>query len=312
MFPEIFTKLYGTTTDFFAGRLKTETPVVTKDATNKGYVDAADNAITSIISASATANTIALRDANGQLAVATPTLNGSAATKAYVDAITNLLSVSATANTIMKRDANGRAQIATPSAAADIANKEYVDDLAGLSWRKSWIGVPRWWRSTTLPDDCCWANGDLISLADWPELAEIYEDGGFAGMLLPYDADTATIAANLGKWRPNAANPTGLYTPNLGDQFFRGWVEGLTAGAGTWHRDEIRNIVGNYQAAGYGNYETGPFRYGSATGIGMVRLDSNNDKPINTFDASRVVPTGPQNVPQHVMAPCMIYLGRAA
>ena len=32
--------------------------------------------------------------------------------------------------------------------------------------------------------------------------------------------DKLTIAANLGKWRPNAANPTGLYVPKLSDQFF--------------------------------------------------------------------------------------------
>ena len=40
-------------------------------------------------------------------------------------------------------------------------------------------------------------------------------------MLLAYNAASATIAANLGKWRPNAANPTGLYVPKLSDQFFR-------------------------------------------------------------------------------------------
>ena len=38
-------------------------------------------------------------------------------------------------------------------------------------------------------------------------------------MLLAYNATSATIAANLGKWRPNAANPTGLYVPKLSDQF---------------------------------------------------------------------------------------------
>ena len=43
-------------------------------------------------------------------------------------------------------------------------------------------------------------------------------------MLLAYNATSATIAANLGKWRPNAANPTGLYVPKLGEQFFRAWT----------------------------------------------------------------------------------------
>ena len=91
---------------------------------------------------------------------------------------------------------------------------------ASEAFRLSMIGVPRYWRSTTLPAGHVWANGDLALFADWPELKKIYDAGGFAGMLLAYNANSATIAANLGKWRPNAANPTGLYVPNLSDQFF--------------------------------------------------------------------------------------------
>lgn len=92
---------------------------------------------------------------------------------------------------------------------------------ASEAFRLSMIGVPRYWRSTTLPAGHVWANGDLALFADWPELKKIYDAGGFAGMLLAYNANSATIAANLGKWRPNAANPTGLYVPNLSEQFFR-------------------------------------------------------------------------------------------
>ena len=88
-------------------------------------------------------------------------------------------------------------------------------------WRKSWIGVPRYWRSTTLPANHCWANGDAVLFADWPELKAVYDAGGFEGMLLPWDASSEQQAANLGKWRPNALNPTGLYTPALSGQFFR-------------------------------------------------------------------------------------------
>ena len=92
-------------------------------------------------------------------------------------------------------------------------------------FRLSMIGVPRYWRSTTLPAGHVWANGDLALFADWPELKKIYDAGGFAGMLLAYNANSATIAANLGKWRPNAANPTGLYVPNLSEQFFRDFYQ---------------------------------------------------------------------------------------
>lgn len=91
--------------------------------------------------------------------------------------------------------------------------------------RLSMIGVPRYWRSTTLPENHVWANGDLALFADWPELKKVYDGGGFNGMLLAYNANAATIAANLGRWRPNAANPTGLYVPNLSDQFFRDFYQ---------------------------------------------------------------------------------------
>ena len=96
---------------------------------------------------------------------------------------------------------------------------------ASEAFRLSMIGVPRYWRSTTLPAGHVWANGDLALFADWPELKKIYDAGGFAGMLLAYNANSATIAANLGKWRPNAANPTGLYVPNLSEQFFRDFYQ---------------------------------------------------------------------------------------
>ena len=105
---------------------------------------------------------------------------------------------------------------------------------ASEAFRLSMIGVPRYWRSTTLPENHVWANGDLALFADWPELKKVYDAGGFTGMLLAYNANAATIAANLGKWRPNAANPTGLYVPNLSEQFFRGWTQGASREAGSW------------------------------------------------------------------------------
>lgn len=188
------------------------------------------------------------------------------------------------------------------------------------AWRKSWIGVPRYWRSTELPDNHCWANGDLIYFNDWPELKEIYEAGGFEGMLMGWDADVETQKANLGKWRPNAAIPTGLYTPALSGQFFRNWAPGSEKGAGTWGRDEIRNITGGSNLGQerrdavltHGSTSTdGALKYtqmnqskvagGSGVGIGSLELD-----------ASLVVPTGPQNVPQHVWQPLCLYLGRPA
>lgn len=182
-------------------------------------------------------------------------------------------------------------------------------------WRKSWIGVPRYWRSTTLPANHCWANGDAVLFADWPELKAVYDAGGFEGMLLPWDASSEQQAANLGKWRPNALNPTGLFTPNLSAQFFRNW--GLESGneAGEWGRDEIRNLTGEL------TWSLGGFRPGSATGTFKVGSRTNQygadyqtgpDGYSVMFDASNDFQTGPQNVPQHVWQPICLYLGRPA
>lgn len=127
-------------------------------------------------------------------------------------------------------------------------------------WRKSWIGVPRYWRSTTLPANHCWANGDAVLFADWPELKAVYDAGGFEGMLLPWDASSEQQAANLGKWRPNALNPTGLFTPNLSAQFFRNWALG-DVGAGTHNAAGIPNATGAFPSGGYldSGYITGVF-----------------------------------------------------
>ena len=182
------------------------------------------------------------------------------------------------------------------------------------AWRKSWIGVPRYWRSTELPDNHCWANGDLIYFNDWPELKEIYEAGGFEGMLMGWDADVETQKANLGKWRPNAAIPTGLYTPALSGQFFRNWALGQSKEAGSWGHDEIRNILGSISEA-YGRKEsvdTGALASEFPANRSAYESSAGAGYGLISFDASRVVPTGPENVPPHVWQPAILYLGRPA
>ena len=181
-------------------------------------------------------------------------------------------------------------------------------------WRKSWIGVPRYWRSTVLPDDHCWANGDFISFSNWPELHAVYEAGGLEGMLLGWDATEEEQAANLGKWRPDSSIPTGLYTPALSGQFFRNWGQGADSQAGGWGRDEIRNITGNigFTHAGSRN-GTGALKPSGGTQVFShwdgSYLGSNTSLG---FDASLSIPTGPQVVPQHVWQPVVLYLGRPA
>lgn len=183
------------------------------------------------------------------------------------------------------------------------------------AWRKSWIGVPRYWRSTELPDNHCWANGDLIYFNDWPELKEIYEAGGFEGMLMGWD-DVETQKANLGKWRPNAAIPTGLYTPALSGQFFRNWALGAEAAAGIANTDTGRNITGNVNFNNLGVTYLYEAFY-------PLSGDNNGGEPSVTpkgwasnfaFDASRVWKehSGQEFAPVHVWQPAILYLGRPA
>ena len=180
-------------------------------------------------------------------------------------------------------------------------------------WRKSWIGVPRYWRSTVLPDDYCWANGDFISFSNWPELHAVYEAGGLEGMLLGWDATEEEQAANLGKWRPDSSIPTGLYTPALSGQFFRNWGPNV-GNAGSWGQDAIRNIIGT--AGLFKSLSNNENRFSGALTLLETTGGSNDSDGSGpaalSFDASLVVPTGPQNVPQHIWQPVMLYLGRPA
>ena len=194
------------------------------------------------------------------------------------------------------------------------ADKKALDYCEAL--RLSMIGVPRYWRSTTLPAGHVWANGDLALFADWPELKKIYDAGGFAGMLLAYNANSATIAANLGKWRPNAANPTGLYVPNLSEQFFRAWT-GRSREAGSWATDQMRAItgVGAEGLTDAAAHITGAFFSSYAVKVGGF-VGATETSAVyacaNVFDSSRVVPTGPVTVPPHVWQPIILYLGLPA
>ena len=192
---------------------------------------------------------------------------------------------------------------------------------ASEAFRLSMIGVPRYWRSTTLPVGHVWANGDLALFSDWPELKKVYDGGGFSGMLLAYNADNATIAANLGKWRPNSANPTGLFVPNLSNQFFRAWTGVAGRDAGSWQQDAIRNIVGK---AGIGAQiglayplamESNSGALGPDGGLGTHSLSAATSEGTFgglAFDASHSVPTATENRPVNVALPVILYLGLRA
>lgn len=131
------------------------------------------------------------------------------------------------------------------------------------NFRKSMVGMSFPFPSTTLPEGFVWADGSLILFEDYPEVKEKYEAGGFDGMLLAWDANEETIAAKLGKWRPNAATPTGLFVPNLGGQFSRAWVPGQSTDAGreagSFQRDELKAHAHRYGYVGDTNgFHTNP------------------------------------------------------
>lgn len=177
-------------------------------------------------------------------------------------------------------------------------------------WRKSWIGVPRYWRSTVLPDDHCWANGDFISFSNWPELHAVYEAGGLEGMLLGWDATEEEQAANLGKWRPDSSIPTGLYTPALSGQFFRNWTPGADTTAGAWLADTGRNATGVVGALDSNILPSGVF---FTDGRGLTAVSS-GDRSIVKMDLSKQWKghVGTEFSPEHIWQPAILYLGRAA
>ena len=168
-------------------------------------------------------------------------------------------------------------------------------------WRKSWIGVPRYWRSTVLPDDHCWANGDFVSFSNWPELHAVYEAGGLEGMLLGWDATEEEQAANLGKWRPDSSIPTGLYTPALSGQFFRNWAPGSKGDPGNWYSDNIRAHIHTF---GQRLTSGGGANYGSPSS--QLWLDRVGDA------AKTAKYGGEETVTPHVWEPAILYLGLAA
>ena len=184
---------------------------------------------------------------------------------------------------------------------------------ASEAFRLSMIGVPRYWRSTTLPAGHVWANGDLALFADWPELKKIYDAGGFAGMLLAYNANSATIAANLGKWRPNAANPTGLYVPNLSEQFFRAWGQGTGREAGSSQTDTGRNATGAIDTATWMRDIPGVL-YATKAGRAVAGTGIDDEYDCLNIDMARVwgEHAGTEFAPTHIRIPVVFYLGNSA
>lgn len=81
--------------------------------------------------------------------------------------------------------------------------------------------------------------------------------------------------------------------------------------AGTWGRDEARNIVGQIGIVAHGG-GNGAFYGTHYTASRIAASTGGFESYTSVMDISRVVPTGPQNVPLHVWQPLIISLGRSA
>jgi hypothetical protein len=95
------------------------------------------------------------------------------------------------------------------------------------------------------------------------------------------------------------------------ERHVRNWVPGLTKAAGAAFGDAIRNITGD---AAHVTFNTTGVFTGAFYGTYLdaeINHSGDAEKHYKVFfDASRVVPTGPENVPVHVYLPHVVYLGR--
>jgi hypothetical protein len=213
------------------------------------------------------------------------------------------------------------AGLVPPSTTGMILGTDIYGNVVWRQWPLWDVGLLKPWESTTLPPDCCWPNGDFVSFADFPEVKWKYDNGFFAGKLLAYNADSTTIAANLGQWRPDAANPTGLFTPNIGDQFLRAWTAGLARAAGSWQTDQMRPITGESEGSG-GATHSGLLVAGSSTSGAFYAGTAQPNNPGETTGGGNnlglnsallgVNYSGTETAPRHISQPVIIYLGRAA
>ncbi len=138
------------------------------------------------------------------------------------------------------------------------------------------VGVPVPWPSATPPTGWLKCNGAPFSAEEYPELAKVY--------------------------------PTNEL-PDLRGEFIRGWDDGRGVDAGreilSAQGDAIRNIVGHIscvrRGSGFSDLKDGAFRYDSNWST-KIKGDGVEDDwgSVVSFDASRVVPTAPENRPRSI------------
>ena len=183
------------------------------------------------------------------------------------------------------------------------------------AWRQAMIGTPMPMAGTTLPPGFMWADGSFASFAAYPELKAKYDAGGFTGMLLAYTASEEDIAAYPGKFKPDAANPTGLFVPRLNGLFAR--YCGGEVDAGKYASDMGRQLLAYADLPVTIDVSWAFAPIGQIEGFvpGGVEVGEKNRYSAFKLDASLVwgaEHSGAEFAPVHYAQPVALYLGRAA
>lgn len=129
---------------------------------------------------------------------------------------------------------------------------KYSEDIEAISFieefRKSWIGVPRFYHGKTLPANCMWASRNTFTLGDYPEFKALWDAGAFEGMSQTY-TDTLKTSA-LGNWLIDGDGDEAIiYTPDLRNCFFRCTGAGFD-GIGGINQAGLPNITGTLRVVG--------------------------------------------------------------
>ena len=204
---------------------------------------------------------------------------------------------------------------AGPKLRHDIIPWDEEKSLVALeAWRQAMIGTPMPMAGTTLPPGFMWADGSFASFAVYPELKAKYERGGFAGMLLAYDASEADIAAYPGKFKPDADNPSGLFLPRLNGLFARYCA---SDSAGKYAPDMGRQLLAYADLPVTIDVSWAFAPTGQIEGFvpGGVEVGEKNRYSAFKLDASLVwgaEHSGAEFAPVHYAQPVALYLGRSA
>jgi len=230
----------------------------------------------------------------------------------------------ATASRMVVRDSNGRAQFANPSASADAATKSYVDSqISGHDSQHD----DRFVR----PSGSGFANGEIALFADSSgrliKTANMTVSGsgtmGSSTSVVPSEArikaylDALEASVKNAVWPvgssymqlPGASAPgslglPGTWTAQFENEgiFFRTPGGNALAFGGGIQEDRIRNITGDVSNAPNNRKIVSTASGAFAVSGGSKGWNDNNSSygpDTFDFDASRVVPTGPENNPRN-------------